>query len=156
MKIVKLPEMSEIEIIEAIKSKNLCRIGFIDGEFPYISPFQYVYLKNRMYFHFTNYGKKKRILGKNNNVCVSIEHFADDLSEYFFISMQGKLILLDDEREKEIVIKKMIENAKDNYSSSFLSAHGFDEKNGWDGFKTKDQIIYKFEKTSKTIALKSI
>ena len=155
MKTVKLPEMSDNEIIEALKSQNICRIGFIDGDYPYISPFQYIFLNNRMYFHFTDYGKKKRILGKNRNVCVSIEHFADDLSEYFFISMQGKLILLEDEEEKERVIRKMIEIAKENFSSNFLSAHGFDKKNGWDGFKIADQIIYKFKQISETIALKS-
>ena len=156
MDIVKLPEMSNKEIIEALKSKNICRIGFIDGDFPYISPFQYVYLNNSMYFHFTDYGKKKRILRKNSNVCVSIEQFSDDLSEYFFISMQGKLIILDDKEEKEMVLRKMIENAKENFSTNFLSAHGFNKKNGWDGFQIADQIIYKFKQTSKTVALKSL
>ena len=156
MKIVKLPVMNNKEIVEAIKSKNLCRIGFVDGDYPYISPFQYVYLNNSMYFHFTDYGKKKRILGENSNVCVSIEHFADDLSEYFFISMQGKLIPIEDEEEKKIVLKKMIENAKDKFSRNFLSAHGFDKKNGWEGFKISDQIIYRFYQTGKTVALKSL
>ena len=156
MTIVKLPEMNEKEISEAIERENLCRIGFIDGKYPYISPFQYIYFQNSMYFHFTDYGKKKRILEKNRNVCVSIEHFADDLSEYFFISMQGKLILLEDESEKKMVLRKMIESAKNKFSSNFISAHGFDKNNGWDGFKIADQIIYKFKKTSKPVALKSL
>jgi len=82
MGIVKLPKMDEKEIREAIKSNNLCRIAFIEGNFPYISPFQYVFLNNALYFHFTDYGKKMQILKKNRNVCVSIERFEQDLSSY--------------------------------------------------------------------------
>ena len=59
--IVKLPKMSDNDIKSALKSLNICRIGFIDGDYPYISPFQYIYLNNYMYFHLTDYGKKKQI-----------------------------------------------------------------------------------------------
>jgi nitroimidazol reductase NimA-like FMN-containing flavoprotein (pyridoxamine 5'-phosphate oxidase superfamily) len=148
--------MEEDEIKKAIESKHICRIAFIEDDYPYISPFQYVYLDGQLYFHFTDYGKKKKILMNNNNVCISIEHFADDLSQYFFISMQGKLLLVEDSVEKEHVLKKMVENAKNEFSPNFLSAHGFNKAKGWNAFKFKNQIIYKFEEIGKTTALKSI
>jgi nitroimidazol reductase NimA-like FMN-containing flavoprotein (pyridoxamine 5'-phosphate oxidase superfamily) len=156
MTIIKLPTMSDKEIKEAIKSQNLCRIAFIDDEFPYISPFQYVYIDEILYFHFTDYGKKKKILSKNNNVCISIEHFEPDLSSYYFISMKGKLDLVEDEFLRKEVINQMVKSAKSKYSYNFLSAHGFEKSQGWDAFTTKNQTIYKFIQTGNPIGLKSI
>jgi nitroimidazol reductase NimA-like FMN-containing flavoprotein (pyridoxamine 5'-phosphate oxidase superfamily) len=155
MKVIKLPKMSEEEIRKAINSHNLCRIAFIDDDFPYISPFQYVCIDNTLYFHFTDYGKKKEILSRNPNICVSIEKFEPDLSSYYFISMQGILKIIDDAKLKNKVINQMVQIARESFSTNFLSAHGFEKKEGWDNFKTKDQIIYKFELIGKPIGLKS-
>jgi nitroimidazol reductase NimA-like FMN-containing flavoprotein (pyridoxamine 5'-phosphate oxidase superfamily) len=156
MTVIKLPKMDEMEIKNAINSQNLCRVAFIDDKYPYIAPFQYVYINDNLFFHFTNYGKKKKILLKNSNVCVSIENFAPDLSRYYFISMQGKLELVEDEDEKKRVINQMGETAKNKYSKNFLSVHGFDKNQGWNAFTTKDQLIYKFIQIGTTIGLKSI
>jgi nitroimidazol reductase NimA-like FMN-containing flavoprotein (pyridoxamine 5'-phosphate oxidase superfamily) len=155
MTVVKLPKMDEKEIREALKNNNLCRIAFIEGNFPYISPFQYVYLKNTLYFHFTNYGKKMKILKKNRNVCVSIERFEKDLSSYYFISMQGKLQRIDNESLKSEIIKKMVEDARKNFSTNFLSAHGFDKNKGWDHSPFQNQIFYKLDEVGKPIALRN-
>jgi nitroimidazol reductase NimA-like FMN-containing flavoprotein (pyridoxamine 5'-phosphate oxidase superfamily) len=156
MNIIKLPEMSDSEINKALESQNICRIAFIDKDYPYISPFQYLYMNNIMYFHFTDYGKKKEILEKNRNVCVSIEKFTQDLSEYFFISIQGKLNLVEDSQERKQVIKKMILEAKNKYSKNFLSAHGFDKNKGWDSFTDQNQLIYKLDDIVYRVGLKSI
>jgi nitroimidazol reductase NimA-like FMN-containing flavoprotein (pyridoxamine 5'-phosphate oxidase superfamily) len=155
MKPIKLPKMDEEEIKSLIEKKNLCRIAFIDDDYPYISPFQYVLFNNSLYFHFTDYGKKKKILLKNSNVCVSIEDFSPDLSKYHFISIQGKLKLVKEPREKVEVVKKMINKAKKTYSTKFLSAHGFERESGWDSFQVEDQLIYKLEEVGSRIGLKS-
>ncbi|MFX1376337.1 MAG: pyridoxamine 5'-phosphate oxidase family protein [Promethearchaeota archaeon] len=156
MKVVKLPKMSEKEIKEAINSQNLCRIAFIDENYPYIAPFQYIFIDNTLYFHFTDYGKKKEILSKNSNVCISIENFEPDLSRYYFISMQGKLELVKDNQLKNEVIIQMAKSARKKYSESFLSAHGFEKNKGWEAFTPEDQLIYKFKLTGNSIGLKSI
>ena len=109
-----------------------------------------------MYFHFTDYGKKKEILEKNRNVCVSIEKFTKDLSEYFFISIQGKLNPVDDSQERKQIIKKMILEAKKKYSKNFLSAHGFEKNKGWDYFTDQNQLIYKLDEIVYRVGLKSI
>ena len=155
MRIVKLPKMYEKEIRDALKNNNLCRIAFIEGNFPYISPFQYVFLNNELYFHFTDYGKKMEIIKKNRNVCVSIEKFEEDLSSYYFISIQGKLQLVDNETEKVDIANKMVKDARENFSTNFLKAHGFDKNDGWDHFSFKDQVFYKLEEVGEPIALKS-
>ncbi|MFX1569584.1 MAG: pyridoxamine 5'-phosphate oxidase family protein [Promethearchaeota archaeon] len=156
MKIVKLPRMDNREIKETINSQKLCRIAFIDDKYPYIAPFQYVCINDELYFHFTNYGKKKKILSKNTNVCVSIENFEPDLSRYYFISMQGNLEVVENIDLKAKVIYQMKNSAGSNYSENFLSVHGFDKKLGWEGFVTEDQLIYKFIQSKDTIGLKSI
>jgi len=155
MGIVKLPKMDEKEIREAIKSNNLCRIAFIEGNFPYISPFQYIFLNDTLYFHFTNYGKKMEIIKKNRNVCVSIEKFERDLSSYYFISIQGELQLVENEREQVDIVNKMVKDAKANFSTNFLRAHGFDKSEGWDNFLFKNQVFFKLEEVGEPIALKS-
>ena len=156
MKPIKLPKMDEEEIKSSIEAKNLCRIAFIDDEYPYISPFQYILFNNSLYFHFTDYGKKKKILAKNPNVCVSIENFKPNLSKYYFISMQGKLKLVKNNDLKKKVVSQMVKRARENYSENFLLAHGFDKKEGWEHFTAKDQLIYKFELINKPIGLKSL
>ncbi|MFX1280190.1 MAG: pyridoxamine 5'-phosphate oxidase family protein [Promethearchaeota archaeon] len=155
MAILKLPKMDDDEIIQAIQTANICRIAFIDEIYPYISPFQYTYLNNTLYFHFTDYGKKKQILKKNNNVCVSIEHLEEDLSSFYFISMQGKLALIENEQEKSQVLEIMVKNARKVYSQNFLSAHGYEKENGWDVLTKKNQILYKFIQMREPIGLKS-
>ncbi|MFX1412975.1 MAG: pyridoxamine 5'-phosphate oxidase family protein [Promethearchaeota archaeon] len=157
MHIVKLPKMNESEINKALSEGNICRIAFIDGDFPYISPFQYVYLNNTLYFHFTDYGKKKEILSRNRNVCVSIEKFEEDLSSFYFISIQGKLTEVKDINERKQVIKQMMTKAKNKYSPNFLSVHGFEKVKGWDVFSDEKPLkIYKLDNISYKIGLKSI
>ena len=156
MTIIKLPMMDEHEIKVALGKEKLCRIAFIDDEFPYISPFQYVNINNVLYFHFTDYGKKREILKKNNNVCVSIEHFEENLTEYYFISIQGKLILVEEAEEKEFVIHRMFEEARGQFSKNFLTAHGFEKDKGWKAFESKDLIIYKLQEVGERIGLKSL
>jgi nitroimidazol reductase NimA-like FMN-containing flavoprotein (pyridoxamine 5'-phosphate oxidase superfamily) len=155
MTIVKLAQMSENEINSAIDSQNLCRIAFIDDEYPYISPFQYVFMDNNLYFHFTNYGKKKKILTKNPNVCVSIENFKHDLSSYYFISIQGKLEIVEDIDLRVKIMKQMAELARKKYSKNFLQAHGFDKEEDWDILASENQLIYKLNVSNKPIGLKS-
>ena len=152
---LKLPKMDEEEIKNALEQANICRIAFIDDSYPYISPFQYAYLNNTLYFHFTDYGKKKQILKKNNNVCVSIERLEEDLSAFYFISMQGKLSIVEDEQEKLNVLNQMVKNAREMYSQNFLSVHGYEKENKWDVLTKKNQILYKFIQMREPIGLKS-
>jgi len=145
--------MNNKEIKNVIKNQKICRIAFIDDEYPYIAPFQYLYYKEHFYFHFTDYGKKKQILSKNNNVCVSIEQLEPNLRSFHFISFQGKLIEVKDKEERNIVIKKLVEEAKKSFSEEFLAAHGFDKKKGWDGFQLEGQLIYKLQDIHDIIGL---
>jgi hypothetical protein len=156
--VLKLPKMTQEEIEWVIKEQNICRIAFfdVDEKFPYVSPFQYAYLDNKFHFHFTDYGKKIKILEKNRNVCVSIEKFEPDLSEFYFISIQGTLELVENKIEKYKALEQMFQKARKKYSQNFLSAHGIDKEKGWEGLKRSDPlIIYLLEEKKPRIALKS-
>ncbi len=153
--LIKLPSMSEVEVKKVMEEQNICRIAFIDDQYPYIAPFQYVYLNNALYFHVTEYGKKMEILSKNKNVCVVIEKFSSNLSEFSFVKIQGSLEKVSDTREKEKIAKLMVEKAKKTYSKEFLAVHGFDKKKGWEAFaREKFASIYKLIE-KKRIGLKN-
>jgi nitroimidazol reductase NimA-like FMN-containing flavoprotein (pyridoxamine 5'-phosphate oxidase superfamily) len=152
---IKLPKMTEEEINSVLMNENICRIAFIEEEYPYICPFQYVYLKNQLFFHFTDYGKKIKILNKNKNVCVSIEKLEPDLSSYFFISIQGKLIEVEDKNILNEVIEKIVKKAKEKFSKNFLAAHGFKQEDGWESLIEDSLLIYKLDEYGTRIGLKS-
>ena len=62
-------EIIDKELIEEILERNrICRIGFVDGERPYIIPMNYGYKDNNLYVHSALEGKKIDILNINNNV----------------------------------------------------------------------------------------
>jgi len=59
-------------IEEILEMNTICRIGFVDGEHPYIIPLNYGYKDNNLFIHSAIEGKKIEILKKNKNVCVEI------------------------------------------------------------------------------------
>lgn len=141
---------------KVIEDNNICRIAFIDGDYPYIAPFQYVYDENNLYFHFTDYGKKKKILKRNKHVCVSIEELATELDNYAFISIQGTLDLVKDEETQKKIAKIMMKQASEKFSKEFLKAHGFESNKEWDGLEmSKKLLIYQLVEKGKRIGLKS-
>jgi nitroimidazol reductase NimA-like FMN-containing flavoprotein (pyridoxamine 5'-phosphate oxidase superfamily) len=70
-------KISERAIIdEILSSSEICRLGFMDNDRPYILPFNYGYQDNCIYIHCANKGKKIDLIKKNNNVCIEIEQIA--------------------------------------------------------------------------------
>ena len=91
MTVFKLPKMTKQEMWKLIRRQRLCRIAFKGNEYPYMAPFQYVMLDGSLYFHFTDYGKKMKLIENDKRVCVEIEEYREDLSEYSFIVLRGTL-----------------------------------------------------------------
>ena len=61
------------QIDAIIKKANCCRIGLVDGIYPYIIPVNFAVNNNHLYFHSAKEGKKIDILRKNNSVCFEID-----------------------------------------------------------------------------------
>lgn len=70
-------EITDKTIIEEILSTSeICRLGFIDVDRPYILPFNYGYQDGLIFIHCAKEGKKIDLINKNNVVCIEIEQIA--------------------------------------------------------------------------------
>jgi nitroimidazol reductase NimA-like FMN-containing flavoprotein (pyridoxamine 5'-phosphate oxidase superfamily) len=148
--------MDKFEIEKLLQEQMLCRIAFKGEKYPYMAPFQYVLMDGFLYFHFTDYGKKMRLLEKDKRVCVEIEKYRPDLSEYNFVVFRGELRLVRDPQERAEVINRIAEEGKQKLSTNFLAAHGFKKEEGWSSFTPdKPVMIVKLERVTEKIGLKS-
>jgi nitroimidazol reductase NimA-like FMN-containing flavoprotein (pyridoxamine 5'-phosphate oxidase superfamily) len=148
---VKMPRMGKHEIEQLIREQFLCRIAFKGESLLYIAPFQYAVIGDTLYFHFTDYGKKMNFFNRETPVCVEIEQYTPDLSEYRFVVLTGKLRLVEDNEERKKAIEEMVALGKQRLSSNFLVAHGFSQGSNWEVFAPdKPILIIKLEVTEKT------
>jgi len=157
LELVKLPRMAKDEIDNVVREQLLCRIAFGRKTAPYIAPFQYVFTGGHLYFHFTNYGRKMGFLEEGQPVCVEIEKYKQDLSEYSFIVLVGKLKIVTDQQERAKAIAKMVETAKAKpLSPNFLQAHGLPKEAGWSALsEDKPLVIVKLVEVTEITGLKS-
>ena len=153
--VVKLPLMTKQEMDSLMRSQRLCRIAFKGSDYPYIAPFQYVVINNSLYFHFTDYGRKMRLLKRDARVCVEIEDLKPDLSEYHFVSIRGRLKIVRNLNEKKEVIKEMAEDGRNNLSTNFLVAHGLNKEDGWASLSPEKPLVIVKLETVKEIGVKS-
>jgi uncharacterized protein len=148
--------MSRKEVDNLISEQFLCRIAFKGKDSVYIAPFQYVFMNKHLYFHFTDYGNKMALLREAFQVCVEIEKYSPDLSEYAFVILAGTLKIVVEEEERRNAIQKMAEFGSAKLSKNFLCAHGFESQNGWSAFNPEQPIlILKLEKVTSIKGLKS-
>jgi nitroimidazol reductase NimA-like FMN-containing flavoprotein (pyridoxamine 5'-phosphate oxidase superfamily) len=153
---IKMPKMKENEIEQLINEQFLCRIAFRGDLQPYIAPFQYVVLDGALYFHFTDYGKKMSFFKQETLVCVEIERYTPNLSEYQFVVLTGKLRLVADHEERKMAIEKMAESGELRLSPNFLVAHGFSQGSDWGDFSDEKPIlIIKLDEVTEKTGLKS-
>jgi nitroimidazol reductase NimA-like FMN-containing flavoprotein (pyridoxamine 5'-phosphate oxidase superfamily) len=67
-------EISEESAIKPIIEKaNVCRLGMVDGNKPYIVPLCFGYRDNVLYFHGSSKGKRIDIIRKNPDVCFEFD-----------------------------------------------------------------------------------
>jgi nitroimidazol reductase NimA-like FMN-containing flavoprotein (pyridoxamine 5'-phosphate oxidase superfamily) len=149
--------MTPEEVKELLEEQILCRIAFGGENAPYIAPFQYALVNGQLYFHFTQYGKKMGLLEEGNSVCIEIEKYTQNLSEYRFVVLTGKLRVVTEPQERAIAIEKMVDTAKaKRLSKNFLAAHGFPRDKDWNALTPDTPIvIVKLENVTERMGLKS-
>ena len=153
---VKMPKMKENEIEQLVREQFLCRIAFRGDVKPYIAPFQYVVVNDTLYFHFTEYGKKMSFFKQETPVCVEIEQYTSNLSEYGFVVLTGNLKLVENREERKKAIEKMAEMGKQKLSPNFLVAHGFSQGSDWGAFsEDKPILVIKLDEVTEKTGLKS-
>ncbi|PJA97030.1 MAG: hypothetical protein CO129_03400 [Ignavibacteriales bacterium CG_4_9_14_3_um_filter_34_10] len=70
-------EIKDKSVIEKILlTSEICRLGFIDDDKPYILPFNYGFQNGAIYIHCAKDGKKINLIKKNNLGCIEIEQIA--------------------------------------------------------------------------------
>jgi nitroimidazol reductase NimA-like FMN-containing flavoprotein (pyridoxamine 5'-phosphate oxidase superfamily) len=152
----KLPKMNREEIEDLLDAESICRIAFRGNEYPYMAPFQYVRLGGALYFHFTNYGRKMRLLEIDRNVCVGVERLEPDLSEYRFVALSGTLERVNDDRERSKALRLLSEAGREGLSQNFLAAHGFDTEESWSALSDDTPlVIYKLARFTDVVGLRS-
>ena len=116
--------MNKKEYDKLIDEQYISRIAFKDG-YPYIAPFMYVFNGKFLYFLSTKYGKKIQLFKKNPRVAVEIEKYADDLSEFSFVTLQGRINEVKEPSEKRDVKERFVELIKNKHlSGSIMAALG--------------------------------
>jgi nitroimidazol reductase NimA-like FMN-containing flavoprotein (pyridoxamine 5'-phosphate oxidase superfamily) len=157
MVVFKLPKMTKQEMWKLIQRQRLCRIAFKGARYPYMAPFQYVVLNGVLYFHFTDYGKKMKLIENDKHVCVEIEEYKEDLSEYSFIVLRGTLKIVTDQQERINALERLSEEGEAQLSPNFLPAHGFKKEDGWLSLTSteSDLVVIKLENITQEIGLKS-
>ena len=141
LKPVKLPWMTDAEVAHLVDEQMLCRIAFRGDDYPYLAPFRYVVMDDALYFHFTDYGKKMRLLETDSRACVQIESYEPDLSEYSFVSYRGRLERVTDSEEREKAIRLFAETGEKRLSTKFLAAHGIEPGEGWREFTPDNELV---------------
>jgi len=68
---VKIKDQKILE--EILAGAIICRVAMMDGELPYIVPFNYGYRDGCIYIHSAPEGKKIDLIGKNKQVCFEVE-----------------------------------------------------------------------------------
>jgi len=70
-------EIKEEKVLEEILAGAvICRLAMVDGDLPYIVPFNYGYGEGCIYIHSAPEGRKIELLKHNNLVCFEIEDTA--------------------------------------------------------------------------------
>ena len=67
-----LGELTKQEIENVLQSQSVCRIGCLDGKYPYIVPISYFYDGVFIYAQ-SREGKKINLMRKNQNVCIEVD-----------------------------------------------------------------------------------
>jgi len=152
---VKLPKMSKDEMEKLLGDQFICRIAFNGGEYPYLAPFRYIVIDGVLYFHFTDYGKKMNLVEQNDRVCVQIESYQPDLSDYNFVSLRGRLEKVTNQKEYKEAVRQFSETGEKEISPKFLVAHGFNPEDGWDALNGDELVIMKLVDIVERVGLKS-
>ena len=103
-------EITDIKEIERIiAGAEVCRIGFVDGDEPYIVPVSFGYESNAIYFHSAPEGRKVNLIKESAKVCfeldtdteiVQSDNACDWTTKYRSVMGTGRASLLADNEEK--------------------------------------------------------
>lgn len=105
-------EIKDQKVLEEILSAAIiCRVAMMDGDLPYIIPFNYGYRDGCFYIHSAPEGKKIDLIGMNNRVCFEVEDAAEIVkgekacnwtTRYRSVVGYGSVEILSDDESKQL------------------------------------------------------
>jgi nitroimidazol reductase NimA-like FMN-containing flavoprotein (pyridoxamine 5'-phosphate oxidase superfamily) len=158
MEIVKIPRMEKTEYDELIHTRFMARIAFQGDKYPYIAPFLYVFDGKHIYFLSTKYGKKIELFRKSPYVSVEIDQYAEDLSCYMFVTLQGYLEEVHDSIEKKIIRGLFVEMIrKHRLSNNILAALGHSPQDQPESICCEERsLVWRLNGVRNLVALKNL
>lgn len=158
MEIIKIPPMEKEEYNRLIEEGYVCRIAFQGEKYPYMAPFLYVFDGKFLYFLSTKYGRKNDLYRLNPYVCVEVERYSSDLSNYNFLTMQGYIVQEEDSITKKQVRKTFVDMIKDKkLSPNILAALGHAPSDPIEAIATEERSnIWKLTGVTDIVALKNL
>lgn len=117
-----IPQMIKDEYDDLINEQFMSRISFQGEQYPKIKPFLYYFDGNFTYFLATRYGEKLQLLENNPRVTVEIEKYKDDMSDYKFVTLSGRLVEVEGEEDKKEVKKWFVRMIKEKDLSKNVMA----------------------------------
>jgi uncharacterized protein len=154
--ILKIPSMKRKEYDAFIAGQYVSRIAF-KGDYPYVAPFLYVFNGKFIYFLSTKYGKKVELVKSDPQVAVEIENYSSDMSNYRFVTLQGRINEVDKRSEKLKVRQMFIEMLKkNNLSPNVLAALGHSPEDPLESLLEEEKTtVWKLVDVQEIVALKS-
>ena len=105
-------EIKDVKALEEIlRGATICRMAMMDGDLPYIIPFNYGYRDGCLLIHSAPEGKKIDLLGKNSQVCFEVEDTfeitkgekaCDWTTRYRSVVGYGDVEILSDQASKQL------------------------------------------------------
>ena len=106
-----------IEQEKILKDSIICRLAFHDDPYPYIVPVNYGYNDKKLYLHCANHGYKVELMEKNPLVTFEIDSKTEVIQiedgstmKYQSLIGFGKLVKCQNDEEKELALKYLIEH----------------------------------------------
>ncbi len=158
MEIVRIPRMDKEEYDALIHNRFMARIAFQGEKYPYIAPFLYVYDGKHLYFLSTKYGRKIEYFRKSPYVSVEIEKYADDLSSFMFVTMQGYLEEVNDSIEKKIIRGRFVHLIRQHHLSyNILAALGHSPQDEPESICAEERsLVWRLSGVRSLVALKNV
>jgi uncharacterized protein len=126
--VYRLPAMTKQEADTLLKGCRICRMALNDSPQPYIIPLDYVYVDGKMYFHFANYGKKVELFKRDPHVCVEVDRYNADITEYESVTLMGTLALVTSPVEKRAASEALLGTINHRGGKMNVAArHGYEQ-----------------------------
>ena len=136
----KLPLLNKNEYDNLINEQYLCRISYVGEKFPQIKLFLYVFDGRHIYILATKYGKKMKYLKDNPIVTVEIDDISEDLADYKFVTLSGRLERVMDKESCKKVREKFVDLIKEKtLSKNVMVALGHSNEDPIDAISEEER-----------------